>query len=772
MQAEKSLPPELRNLVRETVASLGDVIRRELGTTAYNRIEKIRRDMASLRDAKPDVSHAILVKTLRQLEGLAAQDRFYIAHAFGLMLELMNASENAYRTYRLRERPKTQIKTGTKAIVYVLTAHPTEARSPETIAIFHQIQSVLIEALETSVEEQALKIRHLLEIAWRLMAARRSKPSVEDEAEHTYSILLREETLLQLLDSSNQIAPIYIRTWVGGDKDGHPGVDEKAMIASMCLSRHRLLLFIKNQIAQVKATLCLLTQSKNINELTRQLRLLERTLSNMKLLRTGDGARVTRFHDQVRNLKNKYVQRIGAPHPALSRIEQLIKLFPGLIVPLELRESSDVIMHAAAGNPTAITRMLETLARVSRGANPRWYARGFVISMASSLEHIKAALKLSRRTLGGSQVPIVPLFEQRDALDNAVPIVESALKDASVKKALRTDWNNQFEVMVGYSDSAKEAGVLPSRLAIAQCLKKLDALFERQGVVPVFFHGSGGSVDRGGGSIQEQTAWWPKSALRLYKATIQGEMIDRTFASAEILRGGLEKIAERAAAGGKTAVSSKAVQSFADSVSALYKRKVREPEFLEVLQHATAYRYLNVLRIGSRPSKRTSEVALSSLRAIPWVLSWTQSRVLFPTWWGIGSTWKSLGTTEKKTLKKAFETDPLFRTFVKVLGFTLAKVELPVWRVYLEKSGLSPLLVESTLKEFTHEYQLAVTFVKTMSNSRDLVWFRPWLGQSIKLRSPMIHPLNLLQIIAFHERNAILIRETVTGIASGMMTTG
>ena len=103
--------------------------------------------------------------------------------------------------------------------------------------------------------------------------------------------------------------------------------------------------------------------------------------------------------------------------------------------------------------------------------------------------------------------------------------------------------------MLGYSDSAKEMGVLASRLAIARAVAALDGVITRERLRPVFFHGSGGSVDRGGGSIDEQTSWWPGSSLTLYKATVQGEMVERTFASPEILSVQLERIARRVAEG-------------------------------------------------------------------------------------------------------------------------------------------------------------------------------------------------------------------------------
>lgn len=775
MTRTNDLPSELRALVRLAVAELGEVIKRELGTVAYRRVENIRQNMAALREKSTRGAHQSLVKTLRLLEGVSSNERFDIAHSFGLMLELMNACENAYRTFRLSARPFSPPSSRPKAIVYVLTAHPTEARTPATIAVFHEIQGILLAALKTGFEQQRQKLRHYLEVAWRLKTARVRKPSVEDEAEHVYSILLRDETLIELLSSSEMIAPVYVRSWVGGDKDGHPGVTERTMINSLSLSRKRLIRFIRKQLSEVRSVLRLLSPQSAVADLARGVESVESLLSPLAELRARDGNRLKKFHALTKRLLKSYERSIGATHPALARIDRLLRIFPGLVVPLELREASDVIVEAARGKDHAITRMLSTLAGVSSGCDPRWYARGFVVSSTSSLAHVEAAIKLLKKTLGGMPIPVVPLFEFREALENAPQITSEILGNKSIRAAVAKNWDGQFEVMVGYSDSAKEIGVLPSRLAIAECLNKLDAVFKRYKVAPVYFHGSGGSVDRGGGSIQEQTAWWPKSALQIYKATVQGEMIERTFASPEILRGGLEKIAQRAnETARKRSVTSRpeAVLKFAGKVSKHYQSVLKDPSFLTIIQCATAYRYLSVLRIGSRPSKRSAEFSLATLRAIPWVLSWTQTRVLFPTWWGVGAAWKSSTQKERVALKRAFEHDPLLRSYVKLLGFTLAKVEMPVWRIYLEHSGLDRHFVARTFKDFEKEYADAVSFVRAVSGEKDLLWFRPWLGMSIKLRSPMIHPLNLLQILGLQEGNSLLIRETVTGIASGMMTTG
>jgi phosphoenolpyruvate carboxylase len=269
---------------------------------------------------------------------------------------------------------------------------------------------------------------------------------------------------------------------------------------------------------------------------------------------------------------------------------------------------------------------------------------------------------------------------------------------------------------------------------------------------PVFFHGSGGSTDRGGGSIDEQTAWWPESALEIYKATIQGETIERSVASPEITRRRLEQIARRVGGhrpeeGALPYQPSATLERFADEVSSRYQAKIREPEFLEIVSRATGYRYLSDLRLGSRPAKRGKVLSVQALRAIPWVMCWTQTRVLFPTWWGVGSAWHGLSSTDREKLRAEVKTDPLFGSYIKVLASTLARVELPIFQLYLERSGLEPEIARKAIGEFKKEFALALAFVRALTGERELLWFKPWLASSILLRAPMIHPLNLIQIL-------------------------
>jgi phosphoenolpyruvate carboxylase len=773
------LSTDLRTLVSQSVALLGRVIEREIGKAGFSRVERIRKSMAELR-SRPAHEKTTLDQTLEELESLSKPERHALANSFTLMLQLMNACENAYRSHRLTRNSKPLVigKQKPDFVIYVLTAHPTEARSPQSISIFHQIQSVLIRILDS---ETPLKISakdedsllHLLEIAWRTPIVRDRAPKVKDEAEHIYSTLLRDDILTTLMDIGAERVPFYIRSWVGGDKDGHPGVDEKTLLQSLNLSRTAILRLCTTQLKAIRATLSLFPSKNLYGDVAK----IEKEIGRLRALQTGDAKKVQTLRDRVARLYKDYEETIGHVHPSLKTLKQLLYAFPALVVPLELRESSDVLMaKPIKGAPKlAIEKMLATVARLSKGGDPRWYTRGFIISMTESIDHIRAAATKQQVAFGALRLPIIPLFEESESLADSERIVSEMTADPKLTKAAKDHWDGMIEIMVGYSDSAKEAGVLASRLAISEALPRLEKVCEKAKLTPVFFHGSGGSVDRGGGSVEDQTAWWPKSALRRYKVTVQGEMVERSLATPAIARGQIEHIIASVSAGLEhSVVSSKsaALDSFAKKISGHYREQITSPKFLELVERATPYSYLKFLKIGSRPVKRTTKLTVSGLRAIPWVMCWTQTRILFPTWWGVGSAWESSSKDDRSKLREDFKTKPVFTSYVKALGFTLAKIELAIWRLYLEQSSLPKAEVQSAISQFETEYQKTLKFHRELTGQEDLLWYRPWLGESIRLRSAMIHPLNIIQILAERQKDAQLLRVTVTGISSGMLTTG
>jgi phosphoenolpyruvate carboxylase len=326
--------------------------------------------------------------------------------------------------------------------------------------------------------------------------------------------------------------------------------------------------------------------------------------------------------------------------------------------------------------------------------------------------------------------------------------------------------------MVGYSDSSKENGVLPARLLIEGALFDIEEFLLKHKLTPVFFHGSGGSTGRGGGSVLEQISWLPQSALEIFKVTIQGEMVQRTFSNPAIMRSQVGKVIKGYELfKPKRPRHSKEVTLFSKHIQTAYRELVNDPTFHELTSKATPYDFLDLLKMGSRPTKRATPGNFS-LRAIPWILCWTQTRLLLPIWWGTGSGWKNLSKEKKQKIKTGYKKSPLLQTYVKNLGFTLAKVELGVWDFHLDNSTLAAGEKARWKNLITEEFKLSQKFFREISGETDFTWFRPWLGESIYFRSSMIHPLNVIQKLALERKDNGLLRETVTGIACGMLTTG
>ena len=174
---KKKVAPELRHLIRESVALLGEVIKRELGAEGFKQIENLRLQMTYLRETSESEAFVKLKSLKHQLEKISPEQRYQIAHAFTLMIQLMNAAENAYRSHRLKVNKKFKISDiHPESITYVLTAHPTEARSAQNISVFQDIQKILIDILATNEFEKKMQIKpyqreyllHFLEIAWKL----------------------------------------------------------------------------------------------------------------------------------------------------------------------------------------------------------------------------------------------------------------------------------------------------------------------------------------------------------------------------------------------------------------------------------------------------------------------------------------------------------------------------------------------------------------------------------------------------------------------------
>jgi phosphoenolpyruvate carboxylase len=770
----KHLPEELKSIVHEVSNLWGETVLEEAGPKLFNKVEDLREFLKAFRHRTSVSKNIELIKKLQaKTDKLSDKELTQVTHAFSVLLELTNICENSTRSHKIRQRKRPQLKNPANEIYLVLTAHPTESRAPEMVDTLNEIQKVISAAVFEKNHDLSERIKPLFRRLWHLRMAKQTKPEVRDEANYLYSILFKPETISQLLGPSGH--NLFLRTWVGGDKDGHPGVDEKVMLQSLQGSRSQILNVLKKLISDLEQELrgfMHLSEGDLAQPSIKACKNLEAVKKNLEalyLVRDKDATRVKKFKQSFDHFQKSISPSLSRSLINLEKICRLLAMFPSLVIPLELREDSQVFrdLEGLKKKP-AIFRMLLQLQKLSDGLDPRGYARALIISMCSSLDDLKAAEVFQKKAFGNKSVfPIIPLFEQAKDLQNGPDIAEAWIRHKKLKK---------FEVMLGYSDSSKEGGVLPSRISIRNTIERFEILSQKiPGLKLTYFHGSGGSVDRGGGSIENQTAHWPQAAFDRYKVTLQGEMIQRTFSTPEIFDQYLSKIRFMASQkrSHKISKTSPVLLSFAEKISTFYRHSVSDPNFLEMVERASAYRFLEELRIGSRPTKRKKLEGLSSLRAIPWILAWTQTRILLPTWWGFGTAYSQMGSKDKTELRKlAKGEDPLFASYIQQLGFTLAKIEPAIWYMYLQQSSLSKEEKDNFFERFLKELSLVHGAFREITGHKDVLWFKPWLQESITLRAPFIHPLNMAQLKAWKTGNSGLLREASVGIACGMLTTG
>ena len=464
---------------------------------------------------------------------------------------------------------------------------------------------------------------------------------------------------------------------------------------------------------------------------------------------------------------------------------------------------------ATPGNETSQSTL--EVFRAVAALRPRYGERAFgpyIISMSRSAADALSVLALARiagcveaRADGQRVVPldIAPLFETVDDLDAAADTLRALFADPLYRQHLAARGNRQV-VMLGYSDSAKDGGLLASRWALQQTQVALTALARDSGVQIAFFHGRGGSISRGGGKTERAVIAMPRGSVDGYlRLTEQGEVIHRKYgiraialrnleqATGAVLRATLRpRVAEPREERWRAIAS-----ALASDARAYYRALVHDDaEFPAYFRAATPIDVIERLRIGSRPSKRAGGVGvvrppgIASLRAIPWVFAWAQNRSGLTAWYGVGTALqRALQQYGRDTLAEMARDWPFFSTLVDDVEMVLAKSDLGIFERY---SLLASQLPQGDLHARFHpgivaEFERTRDAVFAIKGRRELLADDPRLRQSIRLRNPYVDPISMLQVDLLarwraggSEDDAVLqsLIATVNGIAAGIQNTG
>ena len=423
-------------------------------------------------------------------------------------------------------------------------------------------------------------------------------------------------------------------------------------------------------------------------------------------------------------------------------------------------------------------------------------ARRYIISFTKSAQNIKDVYELNRLAFAHPEdvptIDVIPLFEQLEDLQNSVDVLEDMIKIPEVQARLKAT-GGKMEVMLGYSDSSKDAGPTSATLALHSAQERIAKWAESHDIDLTLFHGRGGAVGRGGGPANRAVLAQPVGSVKCrFKLTEQGEVIFARYGNPVLAIRHVESVAAATLLQSAPSVEKRntdMTKKYADMASKL--DEAAHNRFLDLLNTdgfapwfstVTPLTEIGLLPIGSRPAKRgLGAKSLDDLRTIPWIFSWAQARINLAAWYGLGTACEQFG--DLNTLRQAYEEWPLFSTFIDNIEMSLAKTDERIAKMYLALGDR-----EDLNKKVLDEMELTRKWVLKIVGDEWPLQHRHVLGQAIRIRSPYVDALSVTQVLALgslrkrvdkeelthgqKENYTYLILCTVSGVAAGLQNTG
>jgi phosphoenolpyruvate carboxylase len=423
----------------------------------------------------------------------------------------------------------------------------------------------------------------------------------------------------------------------------------------------------------------------------------------------------------------------------------------------------------------------------------------YVISGAKSPADISALLWLTQ--LAGVQIKAsesgdpgvmpVPLFESIEDLRNCPEVCRALWTNRDYARLLDS-WGRRQEVMLGYSDSNKDGGMLTSTWEIFKAHRALHEVARECNVHLRLFHGRGGTVGRGGGPTHHAIISQPASAFTGHiRITEQGEVMNWKYSDSVlaernlelVIAASLEALSRPGGAYQLDQQAEAAVEAISADAFAYYRRNIAENEdVLNYFEEATPVNELEYARIGSRPARRSERKGLDELRAIPWVFGWMQSRHVLPAWFGVGYALERFARSalgNKELLQDLIDQFPLFHDLIDNVELGMAKADLSIAREYATLAS-DVTMSARVFQLLTQEFERTKEIVLELTGQSKLLEKNPVLARSIRLRNPYVDPLSLIQIELLRRKRAgeesdelnYALAATINGIAAGLRNTG
>jgi len=752
---------------------LGETLRAQEGEQLFQMVERVR-----------TLSRSDFDGMARLLSTCSPEKALPIARAFAHFLNLANIAEQHHRIRRRSEYAGPQPGScdevfgrlraaGATAaelfdsvtrlrIELVLTAHPTEVTRRTLLQKYRRIANLLARPdRDTAIDE----LRREIISIWETDEVRHTAPTPLDEVKN--GLVVFEQSLwdavpqyLRALDEALQkhtgqplpldCTPLRFGSWIGGDRDGNPNVTAEVTVQACFLARWMACDLYLPAIEELRLDLSFAPYDTILKGLRDALRAERAAPTTNPLDVLGP---LMRCWDLLHDTGNAVL--------AQGRLLDLIRrayCFGSTLVRLDIRQDSAKHVNLEQADVDTF-RAIEQL--------PVEFLGAYVITMTRTAADVLRVAALQKK------LRIVPLFETIDDLRRAGETLRELFADESYRKRI----DGRQEVMIGYSDSSKDAGRFAAAWELYKAQEQVVAVCKEAGVELTLFHGRGGSVGRGGGptylAIRSQP---PGSVDGRLRVTVQGEMIQAEFGLIGIALRTLEVYTTATL----DATMSPAelprpewredIQRMADSSGTAFRRVVYEtPEFLEYFATATPVNELSGINIGSRPARRGTNKGVDSLRAIPWQFAWTQNRLLLPSWLGVDDALAEVDATPM--MEWTF-----FRSTIELIEMVLAKAEPRIAAHY--DSLLVPDGLRTVGANLHARLARTIELVQRVTGHTRLLETNPVLRRSIDVRNPYVDPINLVQAEVIKRlragdesmRDAFVV--TVNGVAAGMRNTG
>ncbi len=800
----------------------------ELTNLAETNHRKRRRRAAKLHRDQPPLPGSFRGTLLRMREsGLTADEAMASLKEISVVpVFTAHPTEVARRTVLFKRRRISQYL----ETLDHLPLSQAEAKSSENL-VLSEITS-LWQTDEVRVEKPLVSDEIRMGLDYYPMSIFDALPRVYSEIVESfreiYGVEFNEEDIPRVLSFGS---------WIGGDRDGNPFVTAASTREALQRARNAIL---THYISEVQRGIDRTSSSSRQvpvssefrsrlsdysaqlgDEHSRLARISEtelyRRFMNFVIIRLtdtrGEGAAhaysgVEEFEQDIVLLRNSLRSNSGGRLAELifDPLLRKIRTFGFHLSTLDIRQHARQHLQALTSlssdrDPSEGSEVIATFKDISemKKAYPPGAIRNYVISGVESAEDILAVLRLADEggvglAASGDDPGLmpVPLFESIESL-RASPEIMSKVWDRPEYKTLLNSWGHWQEVMLGYSDSNKDGGMLTSLWELYKAHRSLHRVARERGVKLRLFHGRGGTVGRGGGPTHAAIVAQPPGDFSgEIRVTEQGEVLNWKYADPVLAEWNLEIMiaacleALTRPKGPKAGSDDKFNQAM-DEMSAdaygFYREGIAEnPDILVYFEQATPVNELEHARIGSRPSRRSQNRRLEDLRAIPWVFGWMQSRHAVPAWFGVGyalERFAARGSQQQQLLRDMMKDFPLFSDLIRNVELAMAKADLTIAKMYadlVEDEGVRGRVWQMLTEEFERTQRV----ILSITGEQQILENNAVLSRSIRLRNPYVDPISLIQVDLLRRKRAgansdelnYALAATINGIAAGLHNTG